>query len=191
MTHIPDTPTIETAALAVARHFPESLKGAVPILGVSGGRDSMLLMFVFARLFADKYIHEQPVVFHLDHRLRPDSGADAELVRRVSADMDLPLYLEAKDCAAFARRTGRGTKDAGRLLRYRCMERVGRQFQRFYAVTAHHADDYVESLLLHLCRGGGPGSLGTMGLVSRLQNMLVFRPFMPFTRDYISDVVAG
>jgi tRNA(Ile)-lysidine synthetase-like protein len=130
-------------------------------------------------------LRSAPVVFHLDHGLRPDAHLDAELVRAESESFSLPFYGLKRNCAGIAERIHRGVEETGRRLRYRHLRRLIRQTKGGTAVTAHHADDYAESLLLHLIRGGGAASFATLDRHSILEGVPVFRPFVTLDRQMI------
>lgn len=163
------------------------------VLAVSGGRDSMLLLHAFADLRERGLLRRDVVVFHLDHRLREDSGADLEFVAAEAHRLDVSFYCTARDVRAFARRSRAGSLEAaGRTLRYRCLYRL--RERRFggggFAVTAHHADDYLESVLVHWIRGGGRAALGTLPVLDRSPDGLpLLRPLLGLARERISEIV--
>ena len=95
------------------------------------------------------------------------------------------FYSAKKPVALLARRMGRSVEESGRLLRYRSLRRLLSKFQPAYAVTAHHADDYLESLMIHLIRGGGPASLGTLPLWREMDGILIVSPFLQVSRREI------
>ncbi|MCP5482717.1 MAG: tRNA lysidine(34) synthetase TilS [Spirochaetales bacterium] len=160
------------------------------VLSVSGGRDSMFLLWLFAGLRDLDLFSGALRVFHLDHGLRPDSADDLELVRRECARLDLPLFSERARVSDFARRSGLGIEAAGRRLRYRAIGRLlGAGPEQSFAVTAHHGDDFAESILLHLIRGGGPGALETMPERTRVFGVPVYRPLLSFSRLAIEQLV--
>ena len=117
------------------------------VLAVSGGRDSMLLCYVMAALWQAGHLQHAPRVFHLDHGLREESAADREFVGTAARVLDLPYSSTVRNVKSFARRTGASLEAAGRTLRYRLLERLRAWADGSWIVTAHHADDYVESLL--------------------------------------------
>ena len=83
----------------------------------------------------------------------------------------------------------KGIEETGRLLRYRCLARLIRQLAPAYIVTGHHADDYLESVLLHWLRGAGPNSLRTLPLWSQIVRCEVFRPLLQLSRQQIRALV--
>ena len=161
---------------------------STPVLAVSGGRDSILLLHLFDRLHREEGF-AKPVVFHLDHCLRESSKADLDLVHKECRERDISLYFARRAVVRLARRMRRGVEESGRLLRYRLLARLVHKLQPAYALTAHHADDYLESLLIHLIRGGGAAALRTMPLWNKIDGISVLRPFMQISRQEITDWV--
>lgn len=158
------------------------------LLSVSGGIDSMLLLHLFSHLYQSQHLKEKPIVFHLDHRLREDSGMDARLVFETAEGFNFRSIIVHRDVARYASEKGMGLEEAGRYLRYRILGRILRYMGEAMAVVGHHSDDYVESILLHLIRGGGPSSLSTMGLFEMVHEIQVFRPLMVTNREEITEI---
>src|SRR2546425_11220861 len=90
--------------------------GHTVVVPVSGGADSVALLHLLADL-RDEYalvLH----VAHLNHRLRPDAGGDAEFVRQTATKVGIPLTVGEVDVSARAAGQKRSLEDAGRELRY-------------------------------------------------------------------------
>lgn len=157
-----------------------------PVLCVSGGMDSVFLLKMYEYLWNERLISEEPVVFHLDHQVRADSSDDAEFCGSLARSAGFSFYIESRSAVVYARRTRQSLEEAGRTLRYRSMRRLMRAFgEPVVFVTAHHADDYLESMILHLARGGGPGSMSTLPLLSSVHGVPVFRPLLVVGRGEI------
>ena len=175
----------------ILRHFPASLF-RIPgpfVLAVSGGRDSMLLLRLFTELRRENLIDSDPLVFHLNHGLRPEAERETELVRRAAREAGFSLREVRRNARIFSRRARLSLEEGGRRLRYRALSRICFSLPGSVAVTAHHADDFAESLLLHLTRGGGPGALNALPLFGNLAGLRVFRPLLCLDRARISELV--
>lgn len=171
--------------LTVADLVPD--RTLVYIVGCSGGLDSVVLAHLYSDLFHAGSLDESPVLFHLDHGLRLSSVRDARFVERLASRLGLPLYSDRIRLHELARRSGRNLEEAGRLARYRRMLRIGRQIgEPFVAVTAHHADDYAESILLKLIRGATERAFIMPSFielpVTRKDTLPVFRPLLKVSR---------
>lgn len=153
--------------------LPES--GEV-VVAVSGGADSLCLLHVLHRLcgtgkrFPAVRLH----VAHLNHRLREGASAEAEFVARLASEWGLPVTIGERDVPALAREEGRSLEEAAREARYRFLREVAHGQP---IAVAHHADDQVETLLLHLLRGGG--LTGMVGMQPRQQDII--RPLLAVT----------
>ena len=160
------------------------------ILAVSGGRDSNLLLYLFACLYRAGYLNTAPIAFHLHHGLRESAERDLEVAERECRRLDISFYFERRNVAGFSRRLKLGLEEGGRILRYRILARLAREIPGAMAVTGHHADDYLESLLMHLIRGGGPDALAGMDSFTTLEGVGVFRPLLYLSRSRIESLVA-
>jgi tRNA(Ile)-lysidine synthase len=142
------------------------------VLAVSGGADSMALLHGAARLVETDASRWQLTVAHLDHGLRPDSGADASFVTDVAAALRLPCEVRMTDVATLARAEGRSIEDAGREARYRFLDEIAPDGALI--ATAHTADDAAETVLLSLLRGAGlAGARGIPGRRGRVVRPLL------------------
>ncbi|MBL8019123.1 MAG: tRNA lysidine(34) synthetase TilS [Leptospirales bacterium] len=179
--------TLPDIAERVAQILPRH--ACTHILCVSGGIDSIALLHVYDSLLRSGRLQGDAVVFHLDHRLRAESAADADFVCATARSAGFPVYLESRNVSEFARRLKVGLEEAGRELRYRILDRLVTRLSKptlpAIVVTAHHADDYLESLLIHLIRGGGMAALSTLPLYDVVRGQQRFRPLVLFDKRQI------
>nr|WP_245808444.1 tRNA lysidine(34) synthetase TilS [Deinococcus hopiensis] len=117
------------------------------VVGVSGGADSVALLR--ALLLADV----KPVVAHLDHALRPESGEDAVWVEALAARLGVPFESTRVDVAAVAARRGWNLEDAARRVRYEFLGRMAKGHEASAILTAHTGRDQAETVLMELLRG--------------------------------------
>jgi tRNA(Ile)-lysidine synthase len=163
--------TIVTTYIDKHHLLPSS--GAV-IVAVSGGADSLCLLDLLNRLCGagKRYPGVSLHAAHLNHKLRGEaSDRDAVIVGSIIKSWGLPYTLGAIDVAALARAERRSLEDAGRSARYRFLREVAHGQP---IAVAHHADDQVESLLLHFLRGSG--LTGMVGMLPRQQDII--RPLL-------------
>lgn len=126
------------------------------VVGFSGGPDSVCLVHTLHRL-------GYPIIIaHLDHRIRPESVQDAAWVRQWASRLGLPCQVLAQDVPAYASQHGLSIEHAARELRYKFLFDIAIQFDAQAVAVAHHADDQVETILLHLLRGSGLEGLAGM-----------------------------
>ena len=138
----------------MGRYLPE---GGRVLCAVSGGRDSMCLLFYLAER-GDLAV----TAAHFDHHLRPTSGRDAAFVRDWCRERGIPFLLGEGDVAALAAEEGLSTEEAARKARYAFLEGAAREGGFAAVCTAHHARDNAETILLNLIRGTGSAGLRGM-----------------------------
>ena len=126
------------------------------LVGVSGGPDSLCLLDSLWQLGYSL------VVAHLDHGLRPESGDEAQVVRRAVKSLGAPFELRKVDVEAFAASNSLSLEEAARTLRYRFLFELAGLHQAQAVAVGHTADDQVETVLMHLLRGAGLSGLKGM-----------------------------
>jgi tRNA(Ile)-lysidine synthase len=163
--------------------------GAPYLIGVSGGRDSVMLLH---HLVDAGYRHL--IVCHLNHRLRGKSGdADARFVEKLAAKYDVDFELGSANVPALARKKKMSIETAAREARYSFFARVAKRRRCHTIFLAHHADDLVETFLINLFRGTGPTGLAAMRDVSVRRvddvDLTIVRPLLSVWRDEIDKQV--
>src|SRR6266566_2005556 len=144
------------------------------VVGVSGGADSLCLLHLLDQLCGPgkRYPGVRLHAAHLNHKLRGEAGdRDAAAVTSIVASWGLPLTVGEIDVPALARTEQRSLEDAARVARYRFLREVAHGQP---IAVAHHADDQVETLLLHWLRGSGLA--GLVGMLPRQQDII--RPLL-------------
>jgi tRNA(Ile)-lysidine synthetase-like protein len=141
------------------------------VVGVSGGPDSLCLLHVLLAL-------GQPGrAAHLNHSLRgAEADADAAFVEQLCATWGVPCVMDKRDVPALARARHVSVEEAARQERYAFLGEVARGCGARTVAVAHHADDQVETVLMHFLRGAGLGGLRGMLPVSWLDEMRLGRP---------------
>ena len=151
--------------------------GGKVIVAVSGGADSLCLLHLLNQLCGPgkRYPAVQLHAAHLNHQLRgAASEQDAAAVAAIASAWGLPFTGGSIDVPALARGEHRSIEDAARLARYRFLRDVA---QGQPIAVAHHADDQVETLLLHYLRGSGLS--GIVGMLPRQGDII--RPLLGVT----------
>ncbi len=142
------------------------------LLGVSGGVDSVVLAHLLHTLQIDFG------VAHVNYALRgADSDADEQLVRDLAASLDVACHVTQAPIDSAAS----GIQEKARDLRYHWFGEVLESNAYDTLLTAHHADDQLETLFMRLIRGSG---LEGLGGIHGKKSFLV-RPLLPFRKDEI------
>jgi tRNA(Ile)-lysidine synthase len=147
-------------------------------VAVSGGIDSICLLHVFARSAAEFQITLSAVT--CEHGIRGgESERDLNFVQSVCADWKIPLRVFSADIPARAKEHGKGLEEEGRAFRYECFAKI-LQSDADAVATAHHRDDFAETVLFRLVRGT---SLAGLGCIAERNGIV--RPFLNVSRAEI------
>jgi tRNA(Ile)-lysidine synthase len=167
-------PVLPALRLALQTYLPET---APLIVAVSGGADSLALLHALWQLQPEMAL--QIHVAHFDHNLRPDSATDAAFVAQQANTWRLPFYLGQADVASQAAKNKQSLETAARHARYAFFATLAHQIGSPWVLTAHHADDQIETILLHLLRGSGLTGLQGMAMLSPLPGAPTLKLFRP------------
>jgi tRNA(Ile)-lysidine synthase len=145
-------------------------------LAVSGGVDSMVLLHLL------KQLPYEIAVLHCNFQLRGlESFGDQRFVQNYCDQNNIPVFITQFDTEAFAKDYKLSTQVAARELRYSWFYELLETESFDYILTAHHADDNLETFIINLTRGTGLD--GLTGIPE--QNDKIIRPLLPFSRDEI------
>jgi tRNA(Ile)-lysidine synthase len=171
-------PLVASVARAL-RDAGTPVRGETLVVGVSGGPDSTALLDALCLLSRPRGF--RLVAAHLDHRLRPDSAADAAFCRELCARDGVPLREGSADVRARAARERGGLEQAARRERYAFLRGVREREQAAAIAVAHTRDDQAETLLLRLLRGAGAAGLAAM----RPRSGDLLRPLLAVSREEV------
>jgi len=169
------------------RRHPELLPaGATLLLAVSGGQDSMAMLALLHDL--QRLHHWRLLLWHGDHRWRPESSRQAAELAAWTAAQGLTLHIDRwEQPPAAPNATAQPSEDAARAWRYGQLEARARQLGASHVVTAHTASDRAETLLLHLARGSHRRGLASLRRLRPLADgpspLLLARPLLTFSRS--------
>ncbi len=113
------------------------------LVAVSGGIDSVVLL--------DMLVHEGKhdlIVAHFDHGIRSDSAEDARFVEGLAKEYNLPFIGKREELGEKA------SEELARTRRYAFLREAAAS-HRASLVTAHHADDLIETIAINIVRGTG------------------------------------
>ena len=139
------------------------LRGSRLLVAFSGGADSTALLVLFCAL--RQHLGLDIHAAHLDHGLREESRAEAEVAHAFCRSLDVPFHSRREDVKALAEEWGCGIEEAGRRARYAFLEECRKQTGAAWVLTAHHSGDLAEDVLMRLTRGAAWPGLGGMRAV--------------------------
>lgn len=156
-------------------------KGDVVYVAVSGGADSVTLLYVLCQLRQTLALGDIRAL-HVHHGIRGETAdRDEAFVRRLCQSLDVPLTVDHVNTPKEAAMTGESLEEAGRRLRYAFFKNATSGVENAKIATAHNADDLAETVLFHIIRGCGV--TGLTGIPVKRQNIV--RPLIECSADEI------
>jgi tRNA(Ile)-lysidine synthase len=148
----------EAAGLFGALYTAYSTEAAL-VLAVSGGPDSVALMWLMARWRDGLERKPRLIAVTVDHGLRKESPREALAVKKLAK----ALKIEHRTLRWTGRKPQTGIPEAARHARYRLLSKAVRQGGGRTLLTAHTLDDQAETILFRMARGSGVSGLTGMG----------------------------
>ncbi len=153
------------------------------LVAVSGGPDSMALLRTVQIIAREN--HQEITCGHIDHQLRPESGADGEWVQQQCQTVGVRCLIET---IKLPDQDGQRTaiEEQARHARYAALTRMALSCGATAILTGHTADDNAETILHHLFRGTGLRGLSGIPEVRPLsESLMVWRPLLTIRREQI------
>ncbi len=156
----------------INHHFPY-LKNSKAIVACSGGIDSILLAHLCLQSGLDI------ALAHCNFKMRgAESEEDEAFVKNLGAHHQIPVFVKHLEAEAYGKVKRLSIQMAAREMRYNWFQDLMTHERYDYVLTAHHADDNVETFLINLSRGTGIEGLTGIPAV----NGSYLRPLLPFSR---------
>jgi len=154
-------------------------------LAVSGGPDSLALLLLAAE--ARPLRVEAATV---DHVLRPESRAEADMVSKLCEHLGVPHKILT---VKWAEKPESAIQERARLMRYRLLGDWARERGLNAILTAHHLDDQAETFLMRLSRGAGVRGLAGMRRVAKVAggDVALVRPLLGWRHSELEAVCAA
>jgi tRNA(Ile)-lysidine synthetase-like protein len=162
--------------------------GATWIVACSGGPDSVALL-AMAAILRRRLGLAGLMAAHLDHGLRPESGAEAQAVGALCRELGIGCLSDRADVAALARQGRLGVEDAGRQARQAFFADCLAGRDNAWVLTGHQLNDLAEDQLMRVTRGAGWPALGGMAALDPARRLL--RPLLLTPRSAITDFTAA
>jgi tRNA(Ile)-lysidine synthase len=159
----------------------------VLVVAVSGGPDSVALLWLMARWQAARAGRPQLVAVTVDHGLRPEAAAEARLVKRLAGDLGVVHHT----LRWRGDKPARGLPAAARAARYALLAKLARRHGSVDVVTAHTRDDQAETVLMRLLRGSGLSGLAAMAPRTRRDGFDLHRPLLDVPKSRLLATLAA
>jgi tRNA(Ile)-lysidine synthase len=178
---MPDDENSAISAADAKRLFAEWKAVPALVLAVSGGPDSVALMWLAARWRRSLPHGPRLVAVTIDHGLRAESAREANDVKRLARSLDLAHHT--------LRWTGAkpktGLPAAARTARYRLLAKAARDHGATHILTAHTRDDQAETLLMRMLRGSGLAGLSAMVRQTPRDGVMLARPLLNISKSQL------
>ncbi|MBU6458436.1 MAG: tRNA lysidine(34) synthetase TilS [Bradyrhizobium sp.] len=171
---MPDDDDSAISATEAKRLFADWKTAPAIVLAVSGGPDSVALMWLMARWRRALARGPRLVVVTVDHGLRAASAREASDVKRLARSLGLPHHTLRWRGA----KPKTGVPAAARAERYRLLAKAAQDHGATHILTAHTRDDQAETLLMRLLRGSGIAGLAAMARQSPRHGVVLARPLL-------------
>lgn len=165
-----------------AKRLFAGLAGAPAIvLAVSGGPDSVALMWLAARWRRALAHGPRLVAVTVDHGLRPEAAREARDVKQLARSLELPHHTLRWS----GPKPRTGVPAAAREARYRLLAQAARKHGATHILTAHTRDDQAETLLMRMLRGSGIAGLSAMARETERDGIMLTRPLLDISKTQL------
>ncbi|WAH37348.1 tRNA lysidine(34) synthetase TilS [Alicyclobacillus dauci] len=154
------------------------------VAGVSGGVDSMVLLYCLRQLAERVDRLSSLLIVHVHHGLRETADRDAEFVHDYCQKSGIPVRIERVHVPT---EQGIGLEAAARDVRYKALVSAAKACSNAVIALAHHEDDQIETFMLRWLRGTGLHGLGSMRRVGEREGVPLLRPLLHTSRGAIEE----
>ncbi|MEP7321361.1 MAG: tRNA lysidine(34) synthetase TilS [Saprospiraceae bacterium] len=158
------------------------------LVAVSGGPDSMCLLYILNRLGYNVSAG------HVNYQLRgEDSILDEQLVIDFCKNHNIKIYITRVETNIISQQLKQGIQEVTRQLRYDWFNKLCTEHGIAYVATGHHIEDQAETVLFNLIRGTGIKGVAGIHPIRNLEHNVaqikIIRPFLSASKAEITDYV--
>ncbi len=153
------------------------------LLGVSGGPDSVSMLYLFY-LLRKKYKLDI-VCAHFNHSLRKEADEEEEFIKQLCERLNIKIISEKKDVNKIFK--GDSLEQTSRNLRLDFFLKCSSQTKIKKIALAHHRDDLAETVLMRLIRGSGLRGLRGFLPKTKFKSLIIIRPMVNLSKQKIVD----
>ncbi|MFO7815333.1 MAG: tRNA lysidine(34) synthetase TilS [Halanaerobiales bacterium] len=155
------------------------------LLGVSGGPDSLTMLNLFTKIRGE--FNLELMVFHLNHLFREDAEREAEYVKELCQEKNVPIFIRTHDVPKYVQENNLSPEEGARELRFKYLKEIYQEQNIDKVSLAHNKDDLVETVLLNVFRGCGMRGLKGIENYIKIYGMNIIHPLLIFFRSEILD----
>lgn len=160
-------------------------EGSTVVIGVSGGADSVCLLYLM-----NEYSQQENfkcIAVHFNHMIRGERADLDELyVKTLCTQMGVKCMVAKANVPELAARAGLSEEETGRILRYKAFAKAAKAVSGVIAV-AHHKDDNAETILMNLVRGSNIKGISGMKSMVDFEGCVIARPLLNCTHEEIME----
>ena len=171
---------LEQIKKAIRRHNLIA-EGDKVLIGVSGGPDSVALLYLLNKL--KKEFKLTLHIAHLDHMLRKDSYRDAEFVKRLAERLKLPSTITQVNVKELAKKGS--LEEIARNARLAFLFKIAKDVNADKIALGHNSDDQAETVLMRIIRGTGLYGLSGILPKRNIAGYEIIRPLLEVKRKDI------
>jgi tRNA(Ile)-lysidine synthase len=157
------------------------IKGDKVVVGVSGGPDSVALLYALNSL--KKELGLKLHIAHLDHMLRRESNKDREFVQNLASRLKIPVTWAKVNVKALAKKGS--LEEIARDQRLGFLFKVAKEIKAKKIALAHNLDDQAETVLMRILRGTGLYGLSAILPKRKIRGFEIIRPLIEIRRTEI------
>ena len=172
----------------ISPHKLAGLEANTPVLlAFSGGADSVALLDMMQK----EYPNTPILLAHVNHGIRGDEALrDRAFCEQVAKERGIEIVILDVDVPALAKEKGQSLEEAAREVRYAFFADLMQERNIPLLLTAHHADDHLETVLFRLSRGTGLAGLCGIAQIRPFAKGYLVRPLLGFTKQEILNYCA-
>ena len=172
----------------ISPHKLAGLEANTPVLlAFSGGADSVALLDMMQK----EYPNTPILLTHVNHGIRGDEALrDRAFCEQVAKERGIEIVILDVDVPALAKEKGQSLEEAAREVRYAFFADLMQERNIPLLLTAHHADDHLETVLFRLSRGTGLAGLCGIAPIRPFAKGYLVRPLLGFTKQEILNYCA-
>ena len=150
------------------------------LLAFSGGADSVALLDMMQK----EYPGAPMLLAHVNHGIRGEEALrDRAFCEKIAKERGLEIVILDVDIPAIAKEKGQSLEEAAREVRYAFFADLMRERNIPVLLTAHHADDHLETILFRIARGTGLSGLCGIAPIRPFETGHLVRPLLGFTKQ--------
>ena len=175
---------VQKGKLTDPRKLAGVASNAPVLLAFSGGADSVALLDMMQKEYPSAPI----LLAHVNHGIRGEEALrDRNFCENVAKERGLEIAILDVDVPTLAKERGQSLEEAAREVRYAFFADLMKERKIPLLVTAHHADDHLETILFRIARGTGLAGLCGIAPIRPFEVGHLVRPLLGFTKKEILE----